>query len=306
MNFSKSSQTLNTSLGIVAIIIWSTTVAFGRSLTEQIGSITTASSIYLIGGVFGCGYLTLAKKIRRKFALNPRYLLGCGSLFMLYMLCIYLALELAINRNQVLEVGLINYLWPMMTILTAIPLLKMRATIFLIPGVISATAGGFLATTQNQSFAWQFFRQNLTQNYTPYILALSASVSWGLYSTLSRKWAGAAESGAVPIFMLATGVILGLATLFLTEDTTWTGKAVLELLYMAGVSNLAYVFWELAMRKGDIILVASCSYSTPFLSTVISCIYLNAPAGIKLWFGCAFIVLGAIVCKLSVKEQRYK
>ena len=306
MNFSKSSQTLNTSLGIVAIVIWSTTVAFGRSLTEQIGPITTAALIYLIGGVFGCGYLTLTKKIQRKFVLNPRYLLGCGGLFILYMFCLYLALGLAINRNQVLQVGLINYLWPMMTILTAIPLLKMRATVFLLPGAISATAGVFLATTQNQPFDWRLFQQNLTQNYTPYILASSASVSWGLYSTLSRRWAGDAESGAVPIFMLATGVILGLATLLFPKHTNWTVRTVLELLYMAVAPNLAYVFWELAMRKGDIILVASCSYFTPFLSTIISCIYLDTPAGVKLWFGCALIVVGAIVCKLSVKERKYK
>jgi len=304
MNFSKSSEALNTIPGIVAIVLWSTSIAFIRSLTEQIGSITSVSLIYLIGGTLGCGYLTARGKLRENFtSLNPRYLLGCGGLFVLYIVCIYLALGLAVNRNQVLEVGLVNYLWPMLTLFISIPILKMRASISLIPGAIVATTGVFLATTQNQPISWQSFQTNLTQNCIPYILALIASVSWALYSTLSRKWAGDADSGVVSVFMLAAGVILGLARLFSPEHTSWTSRAVLELFYLAIGPNLAYLFWERAMRKGDIILVASCSYLTPFLSTVISCLYLRILAGVKLWVGCVLIIAGAIVCKLSVKEE---
>ena len=299
-----SSETLNTILGIVAIVLWGTTIAFARSLTEQIGPITSVSLIYLIGGTFGCGYLIARGKLRENFtSLNPQYLLGCGGLFVLYMVCFYLAIGLATNRSQVLEVGLVNYLWPMLTLLVSVQILKMRASIFLVPGAIVATTGVFLATTQNQPISWQSFQTNLTQNCTPYILALIAAVSWALYSTLSRKWAGDADNGAVSVFMLATGVILGLARLFSPEQTNWTGRAVLELFYMAIGPNLAYVFWERAMRKGDIILVASCSYLTPFLSTVISCCYLGVLAGVKLWVGCVLIIAGAIVCKLSVKEE---
>jgi len=305
MNPSKPSKRLNTTLGIVAIVLWSTTIAFARSLTEQIGPITSASLIYLIGGTLGCSYQAAKGKLRENFtSLSYQYLLGCGGLFVLYMVCIYLAVGLAANRNQVLEVGLVNYLWPMLTLLVSVPILNMRASIFLVPGAIVATMGVFLATTQKQPISWQSFQANLTQNCMPYILALIAAVSWGLYSTLSRKWAGDADSGAVGIFMLATGVILGLGRLFAPESTNWTGRAVLELLYMAIGPNLAYEFWERAMRKGDIILVASCSYLTPFLSTIISCLYLGVLAGVKLWVGCVLIIVGAIVCKLSVKEEK--
>ena len=103
--------------------------------------------------------------------------------------------------------------------------------------------------------------------------------------------------------MLAAGICLLVASLFVHEEMTITGRAVAELIYLAIASNLAYVFWELAMRRGEIILVAACSYLTPLLSTVITCLYLGTPAGAKLWIGCEAVVAGAIVCKMSVKPQ---
>ena len=105
-----SDRTLSTALGLAAILLWSTTVAFGRSLSEQVGTLTAASLVYLLGGVVGCSYLTASGRITRLKSLGPRYVLGCGSLFVLYISCIYVALGLAQTRSQVLEVGLMNYL----------------------------------------------------------------------------------------------------------------------------------------------------------------------------------------------------
>jgi len=294
---------LNTALGIVAIILWSTTIAFNRSLTEQLGAFTSASLIYLLAGILGCGYQGLTGNIKDTVkSLAPRYVLSCGGLFVLYQLCLYTALELTGSRTQVLEVGLIHYLWPMLTLLFSIPILHMRAKVFVLPGAVIATAGVVLAMTQNQPISWQSFVGNVTQNGTPYLIGATAAASWALYSALSRKWGGNAQGGAVFIFMLVTGIALGLARFFRPELARWTGRAVFELLFMGVGSYLAYTFWDRAMRKGDMILVASCSYFTPLLSTVVSSLYLGIATGVKLWAGCACIIVGAIICRNAVAE----
>lgn len=78
----------------------------------------------------------------------------------------------------------------------------------------------------------------------------------------------------------------------------------LELVYMMIFPTaLGYVFWDEAMRKGRIILVASLSYLTPLLSAIIATTYLGVRAGWNLWIGCILVVAGAAVCKLSVKED---
>lgn len=298
-----TAKSLNTALGFAAILLWSTTVALSRSLAEQVGTLTAASLIYLLGGVLGCGYQVIGGKLWKALgALRIEYLLGCGGLFAFYEACLYLALGLARDRSQVLEVSLLNYLWPMLTLLLSVPLLHMRASAWLIPGILVAFAGVLFATTQDQPLSWASFSSNLAQNSTPYLLGALAGLSWGLYSTLSRRWAGNAPEGAVPVFMLATGLLLGIGRLLAAEGTRWTGRAVLELLFMAVSSNLAYVFWDRAMRGGDMPLVASFSYLTPLLSIAASSLYLGVGIGGRLWIGCALVISGAIVCKLALRE----
>ena len=298
---------LNSTLGLAAILLWSTTVAFGRSLGEQLGPLTTAALIYLLGGALGCGYLALSGKLPALRALPRRYLYGCGSLFVLYMASLYLGLGLADTREQVLQVGLLNYLWPTLTVLLSVPILRLRAGPLLVPGALLATAGILVATTQGQPLTWAAVSlargwSNPAQKSLPYLLGLSAALSWAFYSTLSRRWASQAAGQAVPLFMLCTGLVLGAARLLSAKETHWTAHAGAELAYMVVGSNLAYAFWERAMRRGDIVLVAAASLFTPLLSTLVSTLYLGARPGPRLWIGCALVIAGAAICKSSVHE----
>ena len=296
---------MQTALGFLSILFWSTTVAFSRSLTEQLGVFAAATAIYLPSGVLGVAYQMLRGNSPRKMLDLPRpYLLGCGSLFVTYMLALYLAIGLASSRQQVIEVGVINYLWPGLTLLFSIPILKKKAGVFLIPGILVAFSGVFLAMTQGASVSWKGFVQNLSTGFVAYVWALVAAVSWGLYSNLSRRWAGHVEGGGVPVFLLASGLLLLALHWVFPEESRWTRGAVLEVLYMSVVASLlAYAFWDIAMRKGNIILVASFSYLTPLLSTAVSCLYLQVVPGWTLWLACALVVGGALICKVSVKDR---
>ncbi len=73
-----------------------------------------------------------------------------------------------------------------------------------------------------------------------------------------------------------------------------------EIAFLALATALAYVFWDIAMRDGDVVLVASCSYLTPFFSTVVSCVYLNVWPGLNLWVGCLLIIVGPFLSWRSI------
>jgi drug/metabolite transporter (DMT)-like permease len=66
---------------------------------------------------------------------------------------------------------------------------------------------------------------------------------------------------------------------------------------------LAYIFWDRAMRKGHIVFVASFSYVTPLLSTIISCLYLEVDMGYWLWAGCGLVIAGAALCSRSLADE---
>jgi len=297
------SQSHGTVLGVFAILLWSSTIAFSRSLSEALGPLTAGAAIFMLGGVLACIRLAIVSRgLQRVRHLPVAYLAGCGALFVIYMVSLYVAIGLASGRQQVLEVGLINYLWPGLTLVFAVPILKRRARASLVLGVLAGFAGIFLATAQNGVFSWQEPR-SLSVSLVPYALALVAGVSWALYSNLSRRWAEDVEGGGVPLFLLSAGLVLAGLRMFFPEQSHWTSRSLLELLYM-GIfpAMLGYTFWDEAMRRGRIILVASLSYFTPLLSTFIATAYLGVTAGWNLWAGCILVVIGAAICKLSVEE----
>jgi drug/metabolite transporter (DMT)-like permease len=297
---------LCTGSGLGAILLWSATFAFARSLSEQVGPLTGGAAAYLIGGCF-C-LLRLASSSSSapltRFRQLPRlYLLGCGSLFVFYTAAVYVAVGLARNREQLLEIALVNYLWPALTILFSLPLLNKRASFWLVPGTALALAGVFLVMTQGARVSWLSFREHLRSNPVAYALALAAALAWALYSNLTRRWSEPKGSGAVELFIPATGLILLALRLLTTEPTGWSLRAVGEASGLAAVTTLAYLLWDVSMRKGNLLLVVACSYFTPLLSTLVSCVYLRVSPGPKLWVGCVLLVSGSLMTWRSVTDR---
>jgi len=293
----------NTLLGILAILFWGSTVAFSRSLTEQLGTVTAGGLVFILSGLFAWLYLLIKSPscFKKMIHLPAKYLWGCGSLFVIYMATLYLAIGLSYNREQVIEVSIINYLWPGLTLLFSVPVLKKQAKLSIILGIVLAFTGVYIAMNPYHNFSFTPFLQNIRNNSLPYLYAFIAAIAWALYSTFARKWAANDEEGAVPIFLLFTGLILLTLTLFFQEESVWSIKVIIELIYMAIFPTfLAYSFWDQAMRRGNIILVAALSYFTPLLSVFISSIYLQISIDIRLWLASILVVTGALLKKIAI------
>lgn len=292
----------NTLLGIIAILLWSATVALARSISERLGPLTAGAAVYLAaGGFLGLHLVWRERSLEALRRLPPRYVFGCGGLFVLYTLALFLALGFAADRRQTLEVGLLNYLWPTLTILFTLVLLGQRAGVGLVPGTLLALCGVVLVLTQDAAVTFTSFVMNLQGNPVAYGLAAFAAVAWALYSNLTRRWGGSDGRGAVFLFTLATGLAFWVGRLVRPEAGTWGVRVVTEVALLALATGLAYVFWDLAMRAGDVVLVASCSYLTPFFSTVVSCLYLRVRPGVSLWVGCALIIAGSFLSWRSIR-----
>jgi len=290
--------------GFSAILLWSTTVALTRSLTEQIGPLTAASSVYLASGAFCLLQLCTSRgRMAQVLRLPRRYVLGCGALFILYMLALFLAVGGAADRHQVLEISLINYLWPTFTLVLSLWILNKQTRGWLAPGTVIALFGVLVVLTQSTSVSWDAFWRHVGGNPRAYALALIAAISWGLYSNLTRRWGGAESSGAVMLFLPITGIALLTLRLLTREQSTWQLRTVGEVLFMGLTTTLAYISWEAAIRKGDVTLVAAASYLTPLLSVMTSALYLNVAPGPMIWIGCICIVIGALISWTSISDR---
>lgn len=289
--------------GILAILFWSTNVAFARSLTEQMGVLTSGAVLFVAGGIIA---LSIQGMRERSFNFilrsSPKYLFGCGLLFVANTTALQVAIGLSTSREQTLVVALINYLWTVCSLVFSIFLLNKAFRPWLWLGIILALAGMALATTGGDLTSIQVaFRQPGT--LVVYGLAIIAALTWGFYSNLSRKWASDQDGGSVPLFMLCAGLAMGALRLAVPEHTGLDSSTVLELAYMIVFPTiLAYSFWDLAMRKGRMITVVSLSYFIPLFSTIISSLKLNVSPGIATWLAAGLIICGAWVCKTAIPE----
>jgi drug/metabolite transporter (DMT)-like permease len=295
--------------GGLAIVFWSASVAVSRDLAEDLGVLTSPALTYLTAGLLGTTWLALRGELRPALRLGRPYLLGCGALFLVYLVSYCLAIGLCRSGQEVVEVGLVNYLWPALTLLLSVPLLGNRAGPWLLPGLLLALAGVFLAgmggtqlTLDTAGGAFAAFAAHLQANPAPYALSLVNAVVWSVYSNLARRLTGANQGGAVPPFLLASGLVLLLARAFIPETSRWSPATGLELAAMILLPGLlAYVLWEAAMRSPHMVLVTALSYLIPLFSTLITTWKQALPMGPGLWLGCALLVGGAVVCKLSVR-----
>lgn len=105
-----------TLIGLIAIVLWSTMVGLMRGVSEGLGPAGGAAMIFSLSGlllIFTVGFPNIRK-------IPVRYLIAGSVLFVTYEICLALALGYAATRHQAIEVGMVNYLWPSLTILFAI------------------------------------------------------------------------------------------------------------------------------------------------------------------------------------------
>lgn len=296
-----NSSHLATIGGFIAILLWSSTFAVVRHLSENIGAVTAAASIYGIGGLFTfIPLLRERKKLFHIIRLPMKYLAGCGLLFLANMVCLFFAIGYSASREQLLEVGLVNYIWPTLTLTLSLIILKERANWILLPGTLLSIAGLFLVVTQGGSVSWDSFRRNFAGNPFAYSMALGAAVSWALYSNLTRKFLDGEKEGGVALFLPVTALVFLMISFFIEEPHNWTIRVVIEALVLGIGTYYSYMLWDNAMRKGNVPAVAVASYMTPMFSTLISCFYLAVVPGAKIILGCGFLILGSIMSWLSI------
>jgi len=291
-----------TALGVIAILLWSTTIGCLRILTAALGTFTTAAIVYTLAGALGCLALALRRgALRRVLALPKAYLFGCGALCVMCIAGLNTAVGFSASKAQVLEVSVVNYLWPALTLFLSVPILGRKARPWLALGVILSLGGVFLALQQGTRTTWAGFAERFAARPAPYLFVLMAALAWAFYSTLSRRVGG--DSGAMPLFLLAAGLLLGLVRLTVTETAAWSWKVVPALVYTAVCpSLLAYTFWDIAMRKGRIVLLAAFSYLIPILSVGFTCLLLSIRPAWTLWAACVLVVAGAVISKLSISD----
>lgn len=292
-----SSSQRATLFGLLAILLWSTSVGLFRSIAEHFGAVGGAALIYSISAICLC----IVRGLPNIRDFPPRYLWIGGALFVTYEICLSLAIGFAHTRSQSLELGMINYLWPSLTIVLALFINKQRSNLWLWPGLALSLAGIIQVMKGDGDWSPALMWDNILDNPLAYGLAFSAAVIWALYCNLTRRWSQG--KNGVSLFFCITALALWGKFAFVSEAPLhFTTSATLQLLFMGVSTAVAYSAWNHGIQRGNMTMLATASYFTPVLSALLASLWLGLSPGWSFWQGVVMVVGGSLLCWLATRK----
>ena len=283
-----------TAIGLSAVLCWSTSVGLFRSVAEHLGPIGGAASVFTLSALLVTLRFGLPKRAQLA-RMYPAYLWGCGLLFVLYEIALSLSLGFASNRSQTLELGMINYLWPSLTIVLATVFGLQRFHAGLVPGVLLAMAGIVLVLKGDGALSVHSVWANVQSNPLAYGLAFAAAWLWPCYSVISKRYAQGAN--ALSLFLWLVAAVLWAKYGLSSEGALqWSLPAVVQLAMLGGLTALGYSCWDYGIRRGNLTVMAVGSYFTPVLSALVGTVWLQVQPSWSFWQGVALVTAGSLIC----------
>ena len=178
------SKNLATLIGFSAILQWSSIVGLLKKISFTLGPDLSVLFMYSFSAVI----LLLLFRIPNLKQVPRNYLFFATILFVVYELCFSYAIALAQTAQQAIEISLVNYLWPSLTIAALILFKELKFNFFVIIGLAISLSGIVLIQTGNESFNWATVFANVQINPISYILAFLGASLWALYCVITRKY----------------------------------------------------------------------------------------------------------------------
>ena len=278
----------------VAILLWSTMATISKKLLGSFDSyqVLCVSAFFAAASLFAVNLCTGRLKKLKTYSLKA-YLhsIGAGLLGNFFYYVFYYA---GAARMPASQAFIVNYLWPIMSVVFACILLKEKlsgrkvlAFVLSFLGVVTVAGGDLL----------QFDSRILSG----VALCAAGAVCYGAFTALNKKWNCDAQLGMMLSF--AVSFLLSLL-LNVMNGAKWdisggqiAGLAWNGMCCMAGGS----VCWALALARGNTAKISNLAYITPFLSLVWVAVFLREMPSPWSVAGLCMIVLGIFV---QLKEKK--
>ena len=285
-----------TSIGLIAILLWASIVGLIRSVSEGLGPTAGAAMIYTVASALlwgTVGFTRLAEMPRR-------YLYWGSLLFVSYELCLALSIGYATSGQQTIEVGMVNYLWPTFTMVSAIVFNRQKANLLVVPGLLISLAGILLVLGGGRGVSWTGVLAHVQENPLSFGLAFMGAIIWAAYCTVTARIASG-KNGITLFFMLTALVLWGKYLVTDGSPMNWSMPTAIYLAFAAAAMGFGYACWNFGILHGHVTILAGASYFTPVLSAALAAAMLRVPLAASFWLGTAMVCGGATLCWVSTR-----
>lgn len=282
---------------IISVLLWSTTATVTKLLLGNLDSM----QILLLGSLFAFMFLFIINCIKGNLKEVKNYklkdffkiiIIGTLGTF-LYNLFLYLG----INTLQASQAFIINYLWPIMTVIFACIILKEKITVRKIIAIIISFIGVIIVSSNGNLLNIE------KSSIIGTIYCTLAAISYGLFSVLNKKQ-NYNKYTSMMLYYLTSFCISLIYCLCARKTFVPETNQLLGLLWI-GVftSAIAFTSWALALEKGDTARISNIAYITPFISLVWTSIILKEELKVYSILGLIIIILGIFIQMKDNKKR---
>ncbi|WP_407324403.1 aromatic amino acid DMT transporter YddG [Acinetobacter pittii] len=293
---SKRNATL---IGLIAVLLWSSIVGLIRSVSESLGATGGAAMMYSVASVF----LLISIGFPKISEFPKRYLIWGSLLFVSYELCLALSIGYSNTNRQAIEVGMVNYLWPALTMVAAILFNNQKSNWLVIPGFVIAILGICWVLGGEQGLDLTSMLENIKDNPLSYGLAFIGALIWAAYCTVTARIAKG--KNGVTLFFMLTALVLWVKYLVIGGmPMVFDLHAIIYLALAAAAMGFGYAAWNVGILHGNVTILAGASYFIPVFSAALAAIVLHTPLSMSFWQGAAMVCIGSILCWLATRQKR--
>ncbi|MDH2597337.1 aromatic amino acid DMT transporter YddG [Acinetobacter baumannii] len=293
---SKRNATL---IGLIAVLLWSSIVGLIRSVSESLGATGGAAMMYSVASIF----LLISIGFPKIREFPKRYLVWGSLLFVSYELCLALSIGYSNTNRQAIEVGMVNYLWPALTMVAAILFNNQKSNWLVIPGFVIAILGICWVLGGEQGLDLASMLENIKDNPLSYGLAFIGALIWATYCTVTARIANG-KNGVTLFFMLSALVLWVKYLLIGGAPMVFDFHAVIYLVLAAAAMGFGYAAWNVGILHGNVTILAGASYFIPVFSAALAAIVLQTPLSMSFWQGAAMVCIGSVLCWLATRQKR--
>lgn len=292
-------QQTATMIGLLAIVLWSTIIGMIKVVSQNFGTVGGGALIYSLASVF----LLFTVGLPQLRSFPRQYLIWGSLLFVSYEICLALSIGYTSSGRQAIEVGMINYLWPTLTILASIFFNKQRTSWWIILGIVLSMFGISWVLGGESGLSLVEMTYNITLNPLSYGLALLGAILWAGYCVVTAKYA--VGKNGVTFFFILVSIALWIQYFvqngLSAADFDLNFSSVMALVFTSAAIGFGYVAWNIGILRGNVITLATASYFTPILSMLFASMLLGENLSFSFWQGVLLVCLGSICCFISTK-----
>ncbi len=294
---------LYTSVGAVSVALWGAVLPLVRIACEDAGALSALVVAQGLAGVLGTLAMVIQGKLPRKVSVYVSRAFAVRLVFfVLHVLLLYTAVQL-VDRAALPGVVFCNYLWPSLVMVYSLVLTDLRIARL---GVFAAGIAVIIAAIFVEFGSIVLDVSPSRSNAIAFLLAFLAANAWGAYSAFTRRYGESGGGSAVtPLFLLTCGSI-GLLLAWVTaapsmavSELSVSGTAV-----VVGVCNfVAYLCWDMGMRKGNVITLTLLADFIPWLSLVTMSVLLGVSIESRTLVSAFLLVCGGVTARIGAQGR---